>query len=112
LRAVTHDPKVGRRGTQWYPDWVRFDWDEEKAAANIAKHGVSFNEAATVFGDSLGWAYPDPDHSESEQRWVTIGLSEVGRILVISHTDKGEGVTRIISARRATRKERNFYEEG
>lgn len=91
---------------------MRFYWDEEKAAANLAKHGVSFNEAATVFGDSLSWAYSDPDHSEFEQRWVTIGLSEDHRILVVSHTEEHEESVRILSARQATRKERRFYEEG
>jgi uncharacterized DUF497 family protein len=91
---------------------VRFDWDERKAAANIAKHGVSFNEAATVLGDTLGWTYPDPKHSGSEQRWITVGLSERRRVLVVSHTDQSDEVIRIISARRATRKERRFYEEG
>ena len=89
---------------------MRFDWDEGKAAANRAKHGVSFNEAATVLGDSLGWTYPDQEHSESEQRWMTIGASEAGRVLVVAHSDEGEGTIRIISARRATRKERRFYE--
>jgi hypothetical protein len=91
---------------------VRFDWDERKAAANIAKHGVSFNEAATVLGDTLGWTYLDPKHSGSEQRWITVGLSERRRVLVVSHTDQSDEVIRIISARRATRKERRFYEEG
>lgn len=91
---------------------MRFNWDEQKAAANHSKHGISFNEAATVLGDSLGWTYPDPDHSESEQRWITIGHSDAGRIIVVFHTGEGEDETRIISARRATRKERKFYEEG
>jgi uncharacterized DUF497 family protein len=89
---------------------VRFDWDEDKAAANRTKHGISFNDAATVLGDSLGTTYPDLEHSESERRWLTIGASETGRILVVAHTDDGEGRIRIISARRATRKERDFYE--
>jgi uncharacterized DUF497 family protein len=65
-----------------------------------------------VLGDSLGWTYPDDQHSELEQRWITIGESEGGRILVVAHTDDGEGTIRIITARRATRKEREFYEEG
>ena len=91
---------------------MRFDWDEEKAAANLAKHGVSFNEAATVFGDSLGWTYSDPDHSESEQRWITLGMSEEYLVLVVCHTEGDDERVRIISARRATRKERRFYEEG
>jgi len=91
---------------------VRFEWDEAKAAANRAKHGISFNEAATVLGDSLGWTYPDDEHSKLEQRWITFGESEAGRILVVAHNDDGEGTIRIISARRATGKEREFYEEG
>jgi hypothetical protein len=90
---------------------VRFEWDEAKAAANRAKHGIAFNEAATALGDSLGWTYPDDEHSELEQRWITIAKSEAGRILVVAHTDHGEGTIRIISARRATRKEREYYEE-
>jgi uncharacterized DUF497 family protein len=65
-----------------------------------------------VLSDSLGWTYPDHDHSDSEQRWITIGALESGRILVVAHTDDGEGTIRIISARYATRKEREFYEEG
>ena len=91
---------------------MRFEWDQAKAAANRAKHGTSFNEAATVLGDSLGWTYPDDEHSEVERRWITIGESEGGRLLVVAHTDDGEGTIRIISARRATRKEREFYGEG
>lgn len=91
---------------------MRFDWDERKTAAKIGKHGVSFNEAATVLGDTLGWTYPDPKDSGSEQRWITVGLSERGRVLVVSHTEQTIEVIRIISARRATRKERRFYEEG
>ncbi|MCP3960706.1 MAG: BrnT family toxin [bacterium] len=91
---------------------MRFDWDDRKAAANLAKHDVSFNEAGTVLGDSLSWTYPDAKHSRSEQRWITIGLSESSRVLVVSHTDEDEKVTRIISARQATRKERRFHEEG
>lgn len=91
---------------------MRFDWDERKAAANVAKHGVSFNEAATVLGDTLSWTYPDPKHSRSERRWITVGLSDAGRVLVVSQTDQNDEVIRIISARRATSKERRFYEEG
>lgn len=91
---------------------MRFDWDERKATANLAKHAVSFNEAGTVLADTLSWTYPDPKHSRSEQRWITIGVSETGRVLVVSHADEDEEVTRIISVRPATRKERRFYEEG
>lgn len=88
-----------------------FDWDPEKAASNFAKHGVTFNEAATVFGDTLGWTYPDPLHSDFEQRWITIGMSDQHRVLLVVHVAEDEDI-RIISAREATRKERGFYEEG
>ena len=91
---------------------MRFEWDEKKAASNRAKHDVSFNEAASVLGDSLSWTYPDLDHSESERRWITLGLSEAGRVLVVAHAQASGGTTRIISARRATKKERVYYEEG
>jgi uncharacterized DUF497 family protein len=90
---------------------MRIDWDDGKAVANLAKHGVSFYEAATVLGDPLGWTYPDPEHSTVEERWLTVGMSERQRILVVAHTIWEAG-TRIISARPATRKERRFYEEG
>lgn len=88
-----------------------FDWHLEKAAANLRKHGISFHEAATVFGDPLSTTFPDPDHSICERRYITMGMSAAGRVLVIAHADEGETV-RIISARRATRRERRFYEEG
>lgn len=88
-----------------------FDWDSEKAASNFAKHGVTFNEAATVFGDTLGWTYSDPLHSDFEQRWITIGMSDQHRVLLVVHVGEDEDI-RIISAREATRKERGFYEEG
>jgi hypothetical protein len=91
---------------------VRFDWNEEKAAANLVKHGISFNEATTVVGDSLSSTYPDRAHSASERRWITVGASETGRILVVAHTEMSEQTIRIISARRATRREREFHEEG
>ena len=90
---------------------MRFEWDEDKAAANLAKHGVSFNEAATVIGDPLGWTYPDSEHSVSEERWITVGLSEGQRILVVAHKEEEADWIRILSARQATRKERKFYEE-
>lgn len=88
-----------------------FDWDPDKAAGNYVKHGVTFNEAATVFGDTLGWTYPDSLHSDFEQRWITIGMSDQHRVLVVVHAGEDDD-TRIISAREATRKERGFYEEG
>jgi uncharacterized DUF497 family protein len=89
---------------------VKFEWHGTKAAANLRKHGVSFDEAATVFADTLSHAFPDQDHSDDETRFLIIGMSEAGRVLVVSHTDR-EAQTRIISAREATRKERSFYEE-
>jgi uncharacterized DUF497 family protein len=90
---------------------MEFEWDPDKAARILAKHGVSFAEAATVFGDPLAITYSDPDHSEDEDRFLTFGQSERGRLLVVSHTDR-KNCTRIIRARRATRKERKGYEEG
>lgn len=68
---------------------MEFDWDERKAAANAKKHGISFHEAATVFGDSLAITFADPDHSESEHRSLTFGLSESNQLLVVAHTDRG-----------------------
>ena len=90
---------------------MRFDWDDDKAKLNFAKHGVSFQEAATVLGDTLGWTYPDSLHSVYEQRWIIIGMSEQHRILVVAYSEEKRAI-RIISAREATRKERRFYEEG
>ena len=90
---------------------IEFEWDAEKAAGNRRKHGVSFTEAATVFADALAWTFPDPDHSTGEYRWLTMGLSSEGKVLVVAHTDRGKR-TRLISARLATRNERRDYEEG
>jgi uncharacterized protein len=90
---------------------MRFEWDSSKSTANLLKHGVSFDEASTVFGDGLSATGRDLDHSVGEARFVILGLSSSGRVLVVSHTDRG-GVVRIISARRATRKEKQIYEEG
>ena len=90
---------------------MRFAWSGKKAASNLVKHGISFEEAATVFGDPLSNAFPDTDHSLEEQRFVTIGSSDRGRILVVAHTDDGE-LVRLISAREATHAERESYEEG
>jgi uncharacterized protein len=98
------------RGSWGYHAAVRFDWDPLKAERNLAKHGVSFDEAATVLVDTLGWTYPDEKHSTSEQRWVTIGMSENQRLLVVAHAGD-ETYCRIISGRPASRKERKFYEE-
>ena len=89
---------------------MRFSWDPKKAASNLNKHGVSFEEAATVFGDPLSDTFPDPDHSMEEYRFVIIGSSESGKILVVAHTADGE-LVRLISAREVTREERTSYEE-
>lgn len=90
---------------------MTFTWDPEKDAANRRKHAVGFHEAATVLEDPLSTTYPDPAHSRSEQRYVTIGRSRLERTLVVAHADRGATI-RIISARPATRRERRFYEEG
>lgn len=82
----------------------------KKAAANLAKHGVSFEDAATIFGDLLSDTFDDPDHSSEERRFIIIGTSEKGNMLIVSHTDDGE-VVRIISAREPTRGERELYEK-
>ncbi|MEK6804503.1 MAG: BrnT family toxin [Nitrospirota bacterium] len=90
---------------------MEFEWDEKKARFNEQKHGVSFHEAATVFGDLLAMTFPDPDHSSSELRLLTFGMSQFTRLLVISHIERRTR-TRIISARLATKRERRIYEEG
>jgi uncharacterized protein len=90
---------------------LRFGWDPDKAAENFAKHGVSFEEAATVFRDVLSATGTDPDHSLDEERFVTFGISTGGRLLTIAHTDRDDTI-RIISARPATPSERKIYEEG
>jgi len=89
---------------------MEHEWDPNKAASNVKKHGITFKGAATVFGDWLSVTYPNPDHSEGESRYVTIGLSAQNNVLVVSHTERRER-TRIISARKATRPEKKFYEE-
>ena len=89
---------------------MKFEWDPRKTANNLRKHGISFKEAATVFGDPLSITFEDPDHSIDEHRFITIGESRKRRVLIVAHTDRG-GVIRIISARKATRRERQFYEE-
>ena len=89
----------------------RFHWDPEKARVNLAKHGVSFEEAATVFGDPLALTISDPDHSSPEEvRFLLLGQSGSGRLLVVAHTETGDDI-RLISARLATPRERRFYEE-
>lgn len=90
---------------------MHFEWDPEKAAANVRRRRVSFNEAATVLEDPLSTTFPDEAHSEREMRFVTVGVSQRGRLLVVAHTERNDTI-RIISARRATRREREFYEQG
>jgi uncharacterized DUF497 family protein len=90
---------------------VRFEWNAQKAAANLRKHGVSFDEAASVFFNPLSVTGDDPDHSIDERRFVTFGMSSSGQLLVVAHTVHDETV-RIITARPATRAERGLYEEG
>ncbi len=87
-----------------------FDWDPEKARTNVRKHGVSFKEALTVFGDPLALLMHDPDHSIEEDRYVLLGLSIRGKLLVVAFSDRWP-LTRFISARKATRTERRQYEE-
>ena len=89
---------------------MQFEWDPDKAKRNSKKHGVTFPEAITVFGDPLSMTYPDPDHSIGEYRFILIGISLSGKVLVVGHTDRDDR-TRIIYARKATRVERKFYEE-
>ncbi|MGD0624154.1 MAG: BrnT family toxin [Thermodesulfobacteriota bacterium] len=90
---------------------MEFEWDPRKADSNKQKHGVTFQEAATVFGDPLAITFADPDHSEDEERYITFGVSTQKSLLVVSHADRGNK-TRIISARLMTHKERKIYEEG
>jgi len=90
-----------------------FEWDPIKAYENRNKHGVGFDEAATIFRDSKALSIFDPDHSESEDRWITMGISEKGRLLIVNHTFReksvGEVTIRIISSRKATKKETKKY---
>lgn len=89
---------------------MKFEWDDTKAASNFGKHGVSFQEASTAFGDPFAGTFPDPDHSQGEERWLTVGVSVDGRLLVVAHTEH-DVTFRIISARVATTHERNCYEQ-
>lgn len=88
---------------------MTYTWNVRKASANLRKHGVSFEEAATVFLDSGAWTFYDPDHSEAEHRFITIGFSDRHRILFLAHAEVDEATTRIISARKATARERSAY---
>ncbi len=87
-----------------------FDWDEDEATRNLAKHGVAFDEAMSAFDDPLFFDFYDPEHSEDEHRYIRVGSSKRGRVLVVSYTE-GNNVIRLISARPATKTERQAYEE-
>ena len=90
---------------------LQFEWDPNKARSNQSKHRVTFEEAATVFADILGVTVPDPDRSLSEERYITVGLSQRQRLLIVAHTDRGNRI-RIISARELTPMEKRDYEQG
>jgi hypothetical protein len=89
---------------------VKFEWDDKKAISNLKKHGISFEEASTVFGDWLAITIEDPLHSESEDRLIIIGKSELLNTLVVVHAERSEAI-RIISARTASKNEQKIYEE-
>jgi hypothetical protein len=91
---------------------VNFYWDKLKAEVNLKKHGVSFEEAKSVFADPLYVDFYDPDHSFEEHRYIIIGRSARGRLLIVSYTERGDGLTRLISSREVTPAERKTYEEG
>jgi uncharacterized DUF497 family protein len=87
-----------------------FEWDAEKGEENFVKHGVAFPDAATAFGDPLSITIPDPDHSDEEERFLLIGATFAGHIVVVAHVERGE-IIRLISARLANKRERRTYEE-
>ncbi len=90
---------------------LQFEWDDKKAQSNKRKHGITFGEASTIFGDPLSITIPDPAHLIGEDRFITIGTSANGKLIVIVHTERDD-IIRIISARNATRNERRQYEQG
>lgn len=89
---------------------MEFEADPIKAAQNLRKHKVSFEEAASIFGDSMELTFPDPDHSIGEMRWLSFGMSSRGRVLAVIYTER-RGKIRLVSARGATKRERKIYEE-
>jgi len=91
--------------------FMEFEWNRDKAEANLSKHGVSFDEAKTVFDDPLYIDFYDPDHADDEERYIIVGQSQQRRLLVVSYTERRDRI-RLISAREATRMEKNAYEEG
>lgn len=89
---------------------MEFEYDAAKAALNFKKHGLTFEEAATIFGDPMAYTFADPDHSVGEERWLVLGMSHSARLFAVIYTHRGEKY-RIISARLATKRERKIYEE-
>jgi uncharacterized protein len=99
--------------SRYYLDTLRFDWDERKIKSNRIKHGIWFEEAQSVFSDPHGRLFYDPEHSKHEDRFILLGVSSAARTLIVVHCYKeNDSVVRTISARKATRKEVRFYEEG
>ena len=94
----------------WYNSLMKFEWDDNKALRNLSKHGVSFDEAKTVFDDPLYVDFYDPDHSDDEERYLIVGKSNRGQLLIVSYTERKDSI-RVISARKVTRSERKAYEE-
>lgn len=94
-----------------HPPMFHFEWDDQKAAINLEKHGVSFDEAVSVFADEMALTFSDTDHSDNEDRSRTYGVSNKGRLLVVVHTERRNGV-RIISARKASKYEKSIYDHG
>ena len=90
---------------------IAFEWDESKSKENFKKHRVDFMEGKTIFNDPFLFTFPDREHSAREQRYISIGLSAQGRLLILTHTER-QGKIRIISCRKTTLRERRFYEEG
>ena len=90
---------------------MKFEWDQQKAQSNLIKHGIAFEEAQTVFDDPLYVDFYDPDHSETENRYIIIGTSSIGHVLLLSYTERGD-IIRIISARQVTEQELKAYQEG
>lgn len=88
---------------------IRFEWDKQKALSNLEKHGISFQEAQSVFYDDYAVQFFDTEHSEDEDRFILLGMSNVGNLLIVCHCERGENVIRIISARKATRTEAKYY---
>lgn len=90
---------------------MNLNWDPKKAVSNLRRHRVSFEEAGTVFGDPMALTFNDPDHSTEEMRFLTFGMTRTDKLLIVSYTER-QGVTRIISARKMSKQERDIYENG